>query len=254
MQQKFSLFEGAVRGTCVVYAPSIPEGYINNELMHITDWLPTLYALGGGDLSRLGQIDGVNQWPSIQSNVPSNRTDVLVNIDEVLQYSSYISYGGQYKLVNGSYPGGQYDGYTGETGRGSEVPVYNPEDVLQSTTNVLINNLKANRLNSSTVTRIRSQLDISACRPVNYIPEWDCKNLCLFDLFKDPCETSNIIMFRPDLGRELSENMHYYWGQLVPQTLNPVDEKANPKLCDGHYFNWLEEDGCKSHGTYSRLN
>ena len=36
------------------------------SLIHVTDWLPTLYAAAGGDLADLPEgIDGVNQWPSL---------------------------------------------------------------------------------------------------------------------------------------------------------------------------------------------
>ena len=36
------------------------------SLIHVTDWLPTLYAAAGGDLAELPEgIDGVNQWPSL---------------------------------------------------------------------------------------------------------------------------------------------------------------------------------------------
>ena len=45
------------------------------SLIHVTDWLPTLYAAAGGDLADLpDSIDGVNQWPSLaEARVPSNR-------------------------------------------------------------------------------------------------------------------------------------------------------------------------------------
>ena len=44
-----------------------------SSLIHVTDWLPTLYAAAGGDLADLPQsIDGVNQWPSLaDARVPS---------------------------------------------------------------------------------------------------------------------------------------------------------------------------------------
>ena len=34
--------------------------------MHLTDWLPTLYRLGGGDVRDLGDIDGIDQLPVIR--------------------------------------------------------------------------------------------------------------------------------------------------------------------------------------------
>ena len=47
----------------------------HSSLIHVTDWLPTLYTAAGGDVADLPEdIDGVNQWPSLaNARVPSNR-------------------------------------------------------------------------------------------------------------------------------------------------------------------------------------
>lgn len=69
--------------------------------MHITDWLPTLYAAAGGNLKDLGDIDGVNHWPSLSEGRAAARTSLLLNIDEVSGTEAAIQ--GRYKLLRGSW-------------------------------------------------------------------------------------------------------------------------------------------------------
>ena len=52
------------------------------RLIHITDWLPTLYAASGGDVKDLGAIDGIDQWKSLAKSLPSKRTEMLYNIED----------------------------------------------------------------------------------------------------------------------------------------------------------------------------
>ncbi len=41
------------------------KGYINNELIHISDWYPTLLHVAGSNASTDG-LDGFNQWETIR--------------------------------------------------------------------------------------------------------------------------------------------------------------------------------------------
>ena len=58
------------------------------RLVHITDWLPTLYNAIGGDVSDLGAIDGVDQWDALSNDFPSRRTEMLYNVE--LQDGKYL--------------------------------------------------------------------------------------------------------------------------------------------------------------------
>ncbi len=52
-------------------------------MLHVSDWLPTLYRAAGGDPADLGNIDGIDQWESIAQEAPSKRTEVLYNYNPV---------------------------------------------------------------------------------------------------------------------------------------------------------------------------
>lgn len=63
------------------------------SLLHVTDWLPTLYsAAGGRDLSRLGPIDGLDQWGSLANQRPSAREEMLYNIFPSITGTPFIKY------------------------------------------------------------------------------------------------------------------------------------------------------------------
>ena len=49
------------------------------DLIHITDWVPTLANLAGGLVK--GPLDGVDQWPTLSKGLPSARDEILLNID-----------------------------------------------------------------------------------------------------------------------------------------------------------------------------
>jgi arylsulfatase A-like enzyme len=81
---KFTVWEGGVRGTSFVYGNILPrKGVVCNELMHITDWVPTLANLVGSNVTSPHPLDGYDMWESITTNAPSPRTEVLLNIDPI---------------------------------------------------------------------------------------------------------------------------------------------------------------------------
>lgn len=82
----------------------------------------------------LGDIDGVDMWPSLKLDEPSSRHELLVNIDPIDKYSALRQ--GDYKCVIGS--GIPSDQWYGETGRNGNQyaegisPDYDPESVISS--------------------------------------------------------------------------------------------------------------------------
>lgn len=76
---------GFVRGTNSNVAP-LPAGSVRNQLMHSTDWLPTLVDVAGvslGDLPTvLGPLplDGFSQWAVMHDDRPTDRTFIIHNM------------------------------------------------------------------------------------------------------------------------------------------------------------------------------
>ncbi len=60
--QKRTLWEGGIRVPALVSWPgTIPEGVVAQEVVHLTDLLPTFVAAGGGRVDPAWHVDGINQ-------------------------------------------------------------------------------------------------------------------------------------------------------------------------------------------------
>jgi len=61
------LYIVGVRGVGFISSPLLNQkGVINQQLFHITDWMPTLLHLAGGDYFKLN-LDGINQWEPLKT-------------------------------------------------------------------------------------------------------------------------------------------------------------------------------------------
>ncbi|KAF7285905.1 arylsulfatase B-like isoform X2 [Rhynchophorus ferrugineus] len=241
---KFTLLEGGVRGSAVLYSPMLyKKGYVNNNLMHLTDIYTTFICLAGGSVDY--DVDGIDQWPTISYDFPTPRHEVLLNIDELEGYSAIISKGGRYKFLNGSYQAGIYDGAYGETGRNGTVPPYNIQGIIRSPVNEAIKSLsKQQPLTPSRIIQIRQQLDISHCNGKTRTRDSPCLRECLFDLWEDPCETENLNTTLPYVVKLLKQRLNSYINELVPERMYPVDLSSNPRFYNNTWCTWLDDGQC----------
>nr|XP_022912042.1 arylsulfatase B-like isoform X1 [Onthophagus taurus] len=234
---KNSNYQGGIKGTAIFYSKHLTYKRKNNyNLMHITDLLPTFYAAGGGDTKDLGEIDGKNQLLTLLFNKPTTRKEVLINIDEVLNGSGIISHGGRFKLVQGVMMNGNFDDYHGVSGRLKEDGFYDVESILNSPTNLVLNK-KEFTLKPEDVLQIRKITSTKNCRGFsNYNITCD---LCLFDLYKDPCERINLSETNKNLVNELKGRIDFFNRQLIPQQNKGIDPRANPELFNSTWSYWL---------------
>ncbi|XP_077867836.1 arylsulfatase I-like [Saccoglossus kowalevskii] len=75
-------YEGGIRAVGFVNSYLLSNhvtGSTNHELIHITDWFPTLLRLAKTDLHRLKPLDGIDQWETISQGKKTNRKEVLLN-------------------------------------------------------------------------------------------------------------------------------------------------------------------------------
>jgi len=61
---KLSLYEGGIRVPALVHHRCVQK-HVNKNLMHITDWLPTILKAVNCN-QKLDGIDGYDQWDSIR--------------------------------------------------------------------------------------------------------------------------------------------------------------------------------------------
>ena len=64
---KTTLWEGGIRAVGFVHGKGLDEsaGTINNELLHISDWFPTLVHLAGLETTDI-TLDGYDIWHTIR--------------------------------------------------------------------------------------------------------------------------------------------------------------------------------------------
>lgn len=112
---KNTLWEGGVRGAAFIWSALLQSReVVSNELMQISDWLPTLLHAAGGDLNVLKSIDGLNMWNTLNGAAPSDRVEILHNIDNIWGSSALMM--DKWKLMVGTNYNGSWDSWYGPAG------------------------------------------------------------------------------------------------------------------------------------------
>ncbi|XP_076376940.1 arylsulfatase I isoform X2 [Megalopta genalis] len=264
---KDSPWEGGTRGVAAVWSPLIKAPRrVSNQMMFMSDWLPTLLSAAGVNGEQFSHIDGFDLWPALVSNGQSPRSEIVININDVDNYTAIRR--GDFKYVIGqTQTGGSWVGATGDSSEGVS-PKYIPEKVLHSKTGVAISGVltarqaielrerrkrnadgatsKANFREKKILTgdeilllRRRAQIKCSARNEEKIVCD-PLRAPCLFNIAKDPCEMVNLAERRP-LIMAILENviMKRRLTVVPPKNLNG-DPKANPALWNNTWTSWDE--------------
>eukprot|EP00039_Didymoeca_costata_P002944 m.64049 g.64049 ORF g.64049 m.64049 type:complete len:582 (+) comp11620_c0_seq2:55-1800(+) len=240
---KLNFFEGGVRPASFVYSPLLPnsvKGTWYNGTIHETDWTVTFLTLAGL-VGLTSDLDGINAWPVL--NNPNyngtRRTEVLIS-NEVLRQ-------GQYKLVASAQSNStwafQYlkDCMLG-TGGGFLAPPNDknnntnlcPSDVYTS------NNENGKKIccpYSTCMNVVTDKIDLDLCNTPCTL-----EHPCLWDLEKDPRETTNIASQQPDV---VSVMLHRLLELQAKFQTNPPLQGNNDIFCnlvkqrDGFLGPWI---------------
>ena len=65
---KETMWEGGVRGVGFVGGPALPaqaQGKVSHELIHVSDWFPTLLHVAAGNYTDM-ELDGFNVWDTLR--------------------------------------------------------------------------------------------------------------------------------------------------------------------------------------------
>ncbi|XP_033732498.1 arylsulfatase J-like [Pecten maximus] len=204
---KRSLWEGGMHGVGFVHGKALQKkGTVSPELMHVTDWYPTLVGLAGGSLNDTKHLDGFDQWKTISEGAKSPRETLLHNIDPLT------------KPVGDKLEGSPFDNryraalrwrdwklVTGFPGNGSWVPVPTTEDI-----------------NTDDYSNSSQSL----------------KNLWLFNIAKDPVERVDLSADYPDMVMKMLTKLQEFNVTSVPCIYPAWDPNSNPELHGGWWGPW----------------
>ncbi|KAL1509594.1 hypothetical protein ABEB36_004305 [Hypothenemus hampei] len=261
---KSSNWEGALRNIAAIWSPLIKKPKrVSNSLMHISDWLPTLYSAAGLDHSQLPPVlDGKDQWQSISENKPSPRTEILHNIDDIFNIGALRQ--GDWKYVYGSISKGKMDQWYGSTGS-DPLYHYDEDSVLGSQTGTAISglityqqikeknvfhnpvNYSITMLNKADIQSLRKEATIICKKltPEDQFENNQCNPIlspCLFNIKDDPCEMVNLASQRPLIVVTLEQEIIKYRTTARKPINVPRDPEADPNNFDGIWTNWQDID------------
>lgn len=112
---KNTLWEGGVRGAGLLWSPLLRNReFVSDQMMQISDWMPTLLGAIGEDADELENIDGLDLWDELSQKRNSKRTEILHNIDDI--WGSAAVMVDKWKLVVGTNYNGNWDGWFGPEG------------------------------------------------------------------------------------------------------------------------------------------
>ncbi|VVC38318.1 Alkaline-phosphatase-like, core domain,Alkaline phosphatase-like, alpha/beta/alpha,Sulfatase, N- [Cinara cedri] len=242
---KNTLWQGGVKSASLIWTPRFQQNpRVSQQLMHITDWLPTLYSAAGGNPGYLPKdMDGLDQWMSLTMDLPSRRNYLLLNIDEKLRYAGIVK--DNWKLIVGSTANGSLDGFFGTTR--PRVP-YNATAVVYSHVGRALARLWDTLPYAFGGTSVRDVLALRydstvRCNRPKAGPRTrtpcTAGEVCLFNLVADPCETNNVAKKHFTVSTQLYEALKYYKRLLIPQTNRPFDPAANPARFNNTWSSWV---------------
>lgn len=244
LQQKSSPWEGALRSASVIWSTKLKERErVSNQLIHITDWLPTFLGLAGIKVPK--NVDGFDMWKTLSLNERSPRKSILHNIDEIYGYLSYQR--NDWKYVNGSTFKGIYDNWLGvDNSNENKDPLIYEREVINSDAGKAL--IKFSGLGNSCngllsafcnlrIRNLRFRSRVSCGRTTINNSKYNCsyKQPCLFNLISDPCERFNLASVYPRILKDMASDVEKYRKSAVRAGNVPLDPRAAPNL---HNFTW----------------
>lgn len=173
-----TLWEGGSRALGFVYSNRIKKrGRATFGLMHINDWLPTIFRLAGGNPDHVVDGDGMDVWDSISNEEFSPRMEVLYGI-----YGKNAAVRvGDFKLIVG-------------------------EPYAQPATRPFIQGEIESLMKPVTVWN--SELECPEYPSA--IGCWPDNAPCLFNVRYDPCEKNNLATYMPQTVNALAYSLNKY--------------------------------------------
>ncbi|KAL1485794.1 hypothetical protein MTO96_031744 [Rhipicephalus appendiculatus] len=232
---KGTVWEGGTRAAAFVWSPLlVRRRQVNNELMHITDWLPTFYSLAGGDAAKMADLDGFDMWRSLSYGLPSPREELLYNYDYTFANSAALR-NSRYKLVLDA-TGVFADRYNipGGSRLGHDLDSLVAQSIVAS---VLRDFYKTKNLNFPESWRQKATLTCGEVASANFSSD---ASVYLFDVVADPCELNNLASMLPNVVASLEKRLEVFAAAALPvRNIVTIDSKSFPENHEGTWAPWV---------------
>ncbi|XP_068608597.1 arylsulfatase B-like [Brachionichthys hirsutus] len=213
--RKGTLWEGGVRGVGFVASPLLQKPRnISKELIHISDWLPTLVSVAGGSVNGTKPLDGFDVWDTISNGYPSPREELLHNIDPLSREPKVAQCDGE-KVDDDSW-----------VGFGFDVSI---RAAIRSAQWKLITGPKGCSTWFPRPGRNKRDSSPSAKRQL--------KPVMLFDIEKDPWETTDLSTMYPSVVKYLLKRLQFHQKSAVEVNYPDDDPRCEPGP-DGAWGPW----------------
>lgn len=217
---KGTYWEGGIRAVGFVHSPLLKnKGTVCKELVHITDWYPTLISLAEGQIDEDIQLDGYDIWETISEGLRSPRVDILHNIDPIYTKAKNGSWAAGYGIWNTAIQSAirvqHWKLLTGNPGYSDWVP---PQS---------FSNLGPNRWHNERITLSTG------------------KSVWLFNITADPYERVDLSSRYPGIVKQLLRRLSQFNKTAVPVRYPPKDPRSNPRLNGGVWGPWYKEENKK---------
>lgn len=200
--KKHTVWEGGSRGAGFVYGNILKQkGVKSRELLHVTDWYPTLIKLAGGTVNPVHPkpVDGFDVWETISSGKPSPRKEVIINIDKT--EGSALRVGHMKILLN--VP---------------NVTWFKPPELEDNLARDKTR-LQSRAENKSRILLLSPVMDRNLERKSERI------EVALYNVTTDPNERNDLSSKFPDIVKKLKERMEYY----ISSTVTPLNQPRDPQ-------------------------
>lgn len=226
---------------------------MSNQFIHISDWLPTFAKLAGVEVPP--NLDGKNIWPALSYNLTSPRKEILGHFDPVNPpYKAYIR--GDFKYIKGTTYNGTYDRWLSGNYRSEpnvEFAQNYVDKILSSDAGRAFSRFSTGYNHGENIApaqirqlRREARVHCNGLRPPPLNDITHCNPLlgpCLFDIIRDPCETTNLAHSRPDIMTKLEAGLQRYEQSAIPPRNTPIDLRSNPANFNYTWTWWFDELG-----------
>ncbi|XP_075552801.1 arylsulfatase B-like [Dermacentor variabilis] len=259
---KGTLWEGSIRVPALVWSPLLEPGsrVVMPRLVHLVDWLPTLYSAAGGRVRDLGTIDGLDLWPALSKAKSESaaiwpRKEFLINTDSTSGLAAYRD--DNYKLVVITNRTSQTPNPFGEDALQQHVPTPGgmPEFENEDAAVEHLDRLMKSSLAWKTLTKLlgrggglivpsgwRQEATVRCSREDRSLPgvELHGEGQYLFDIERDPCELNNLASWKPLVVDRLSRKLKPYTEAAVSPLKMKVDPTGLPYVNDCLWAPWKD--------------